>query len=190
VFKNSGGEEVLLDVVVRDKKGHLIKDLKPEDFSVLDNGQKKSIKSFRLVEGKEGVSSTGGRTQLDPLRQIRLVTLIFHGLDQNGRVLCRDAAMTLIKSELGQNVYMSVLSIGHNLQAIQPFTNDRELLKKAIIRATGGANSFADDSAHIVSQLQQMVGPIRWAACPRAAAARAPRARRMDRNRPMRRWRR
>jgi VWFA-related protein len=160
VFKNSGSEEVLLDVVVRDKKGHLIKDLKPEDFSILDNGQKKSIKSFRLVEGKEGVSSTGGRTQLDPLRQIRLVTLIFHGLDQNGRVLCRDAAMTLIKSELGQNVYMSVLSIGHNLQAIQPFTNDRELLKKAIIRATGGANSFADDSAAIVSHLQQMVGPM------------------------------
>jgi VWFA-related protein len=159
VFKSGGGEEVLLDVVVRDKKGHLIKDLKPEDFQIFDNGAKKTVKSFRLVEGTETVSTAGGRTQLDPLRQIRLVTLIFHGLDQNGRVLSRDAAMTLIKSELGQNVYMSVLSIGRNLQAIQTFTNDRELLKKAIIRATGGANDFIDDSAHVVAQLQQLVGP-------------------------------
>ena len=158
VFKNSG-EEVLVDVVVRDKKGRLVKDLKSSDFEILDNGQKKAIKSFRLVEGNESVSN-GGRAQLDPLRQIRLVTLIFHGLDQNGRVLCRDAAMTLIKSELGQNVYMSVLSIGRNLQAIQPFTNDRELLRKAIIRATGGANDFGEDSAHVVTQLQQLVGPF------------------------------
>jgi len=156
----SGGDEVLLDVVVRDKKGRMIKDLKPENFEVMDNGQKKQIKSFRLVEGQDAVNPTGAKMQLDPMRQIRLVTLIFHGLDQNGRILCRDAAMTLIKSELGQNVYMSVLSIGHTLQAIQPFTNDRELLKKAITRATGGANDFADDSAQIVSQLQQAVGPF------------------------------
>ncbi len=99
----------MLDVVVRDKKGKLVKDLKPEDFQVTDNGEKRTIKSFRLVEGSEAVSSSGGRTQLDPLRQIRLVTLIFHGLDQNGRLLSRQAALDLIKSELSQNVFMSVL---------------------------------------------------------------------------------
>ncbi len=159
VFKNSG-EEVLLDVVVRDKKGRLIKDLKPENFQILDNGEARPIKSFRLVEGTDAVNPSGARLQLDPLRQIRLITLIFHGLDQNGRILCRDAAMTLIKSELGQNVYMSVLSIGHTLQAIQPFTNDRELLRKAINRATGGANDFTQDSDQIVAQLQQLVGPF------------------------------
>ncbi len=160
VFKNGGGEEVLLDVVVRDKKGRQINDLKQSDFQVFDNGSQKSIKSFRLVQGTESISSSGAKSQLDPLRQIRLVTLIFHNLDQNGRLLCRDAALTLIKSELGQNVYMSVLSIGHSLQAIQPFTNDRELLKKAINRATGGANDFTQDSAQVVSQLTQLVGPF------------------------------
>jgi len=159
VFRNSG-EEVLVDVTVRDKKGRLIKDLKPENFEIFDNGARKTIKSFRLVEGTDAVNPNGVKMQLDPLRQIRLITLIFHGLDQNGRILCRDAAMTLIKSELGQNVYMSVLSIGHRLQAIQPFTNDRELLRKAINRATGGADDFTGDSAQILSDLQQQVGPF------------------------------
>ncbi len=78
----AGGEEVVVDVVVRDKKGHLIKDLKSDNFRVLDNGQQRPIKTFRLVEGREAVSSSGARTQLDPLRQIRLVTLIYQRLLQ------------------------------------------------------------------------------------------------------------
>ncbi len=73
-------EEVLLDVVVRDKKGHEVKDLKPEDFQVLDYGELKKITSFRLIDGKEAVKPCGARVPLEPLRQARLVTLIFQFL--------------------------------------------------------------------------------------------------------------
>src|ERR1051325_2361092 len=68
-------EEVVLDVVVRDRKGKLIRALGPADFEVLDNGARQSVKSVRLVEGKEAISKAGAAT-LDPLRQIRLVTLV------------------------------------------------------------------------------------------------------------------
>src|SRR5215813_8882493 len=44
-----GTKEVLLDVVVRDKKGHTIKDLQPGDFEVYEDGQRQNVKSFRLV---------------------------------------------------------------------------------------------------------------------------------------------
>ncbi len=156
----AGGEEVEMDVVVRDKKGRLVKDLKPEDFQIFDNGTNRPIKSFRLVDGSEAVSSTGVRTQLDPLRQIRLVTLIFHGLDLNGQQLSRSAALDMIKSELGQNVFVAVMSIDHNLQAIQSFTNNRDLLRKAIDRATSGAHDFSHDTSQMVTQLQNMAGPV------------------------------
>src|SRR5437762_6185963 len=73
----SKSEEVLLDVVVRDKKGHMVNDLKPEDFQILDNGAQKRIVSFRLVQGGQAIASGGARTQLDPMRQVRLVTMIF-----------------------------------------------------------------------------------------------------------------
>ncbi|HLH04533.1 MAG TPA: VWA domain-containing protein [Bryobacteraceae bacterium] len=155
----AGGEEVVLDVVVRDKKNHPLNDLKAQDFEVFDNGAKRPIKSFRLVQGNEAVSAEGTRTPLDPLRQIRLLTLIFDGLDNNGRRLSRDAAMSLVKSELQPNVYISVLAIDQTLEAIQPFTNDRDLLKKAIDRATSGALNFASDTARVRAQLEQMVGP-------------------------------
>jgi VWFA-related protein len=157
----AGGEEVVLDVVVRDKKGHLVRDLKPSDFELTDNGERRTIKSLHLVEGTEAMESTDGtRKQLDPLRQIRLITLIFHGLDQNGRVLARQAALDLLKSELGQNVYMSVLAIDHTLEAIQRFTNDRALLKKAVERATSGAQNYADDTVATMRQLEQITGPV------------------------------
>ncbi|HWY47409.1 MAG TPA: VWA domain-containing protein, partial [Bryobacteraceae bacterium] len=132
----ANAEETVVDVVVRDKKGRLVKDLKESDFTVTDNGQTRPIKSFRIVEGTEAINASGGRTQLDPLRQLRLITLVFQGGDQNAKKLARDAALELIKGELAQNVYISVMAIDHRLQAIQPFTNDRQLLRKAIARAT------------------------------------------------------
>ena len=152
-------EETVLDVVVRDKKGRLVKDLKESDFSVTDNGQTRRIKSFRIVEGTEEVSSSGGRTQLDPLRQLRLITLVFQGGDQNAKKLARDAALELIKGELAQNVYLAVMAIDHRLQAIQPFTNDRQLLRKAIGRATASVNDYTSDTIQVRKDLEQMLGP-------------------------------
>ena len=153
-------EETVLDVVVRDKKGRLVKDLKESDFTVVDNGQARPVKSFRLVEGTEEVNASGGRTQLDPLRQLRLITLVFQGGDQNAKKLARDAALELIKSELAQNVYISVMAIDHKLQAIQPFTNDRALLRKAIARATASVNDYTADTMQVRKDLEQMLGPL------------------------------
>jgi len=42
---------VLLDVVVRDKKGHLVRDLKESEFEVYEDGQKQAISSFRAFDG-------------------------------------------------------------------------------------------------------------------------------------------
>lgn len=155
----AGGEEVVLDVVVRDKKNRAVNSLKAQDFEVFDNGEKRAIKSFRLVQGDEAVNSAGVKTPLDPLRQVRLLTLVFDGLDNEGRRLSRDAGLSLLKTELQPNVYISVMAIDQALEAIQPFTNDRDLLKKAVERATGGAMNFASDTARIREQLQQMLGP-------------------------------
>lgn len=156
----ANAEETVLDVVVRDKKGRLVTDLKESDFTVNDNGQSRPIKSFRIVEGTDAVSASGGRTQLDPLRQLRLITLVFQGGDQNAKKLARDAAMELIKQELAQNVYLSVMAIDHRLQAIQPFTNDRQLLRKAIARATASVNDYTSDTLQVRRDLEQMLGPM------------------------------
>lgn len=155
----TGSEETVLDVVVRDKKGRLVTNLGPGDVTVLDNGEPRSIKSFRIVEGTEAINSSGGRAQLDPLRQFRLITLVFQGGDLNAKRLGKDAALELIKGELAQNVYVSVMAIDHKLQAIQPFTNDRDLLKKAILRATATGSDYTNDTVRVRQELETMLGP-------------------------------
>src|SRR5215468_7838940 len=39
-------ELVLVNVVARDKKGNLVRDLKQQDFTVLEDGQKQQVSSF------------------------------------------------------------------------------------------------------------------------------------------------
>ncbi len=165
----AGSEEVLLDLVVRDKKGQPVKDLKAADIEVYDNGKRRTITSFRLIEGGSELSAGNGvagaspetKKQLDPLRQVRLITLMFSNVgDVNGRRLCRTAALDLLKNELPQNVFMSVLVLDKSVQGLQAFTNDRELLRKAVERATGGSfTQFYADSQQVQAQLQQLLGP-------------------------------
>src|SRR5437762_1846574 len=153
-------EEVLLDVVVRDKKGRPVNNLKPADFQIFDKGEAKKIIAFRLGQGGEAVAEGGSRTQLDPLRQIRLVTMIFQCGSNDARRLVRDAAVGLLKGELPQNVYMAVMTIDRKLEVLQSFTNDPVLLRKAIDRVTRSENTdFSSDTAMVQKQLEQMVGP-------------------------------
>lgn len=161
----AGTEEVMIDVVVRDKKGKLLNDLKPTDFTVSDNGEQRPIKSFRFIDGTEAITAAGAGAsaatapkQLDPLRQLRLITLVFQGIDSNSAKLAREAATQLLKTELAQNVYISVMFIDFKLEAIQAFTNDRDLLKRAIDVATTPMNNHVTDNNRVRQQIAALVG--------------------------------
>src|SRR5271165_4809191 len=137
-------DEVLLDIIVRDKKGKPITDLKPGEITVTDNGAKQTILSFRQVRGTEAVSAEGAAMPLDPLRQIRLVTLAFESMSATApdqRKLARSAAIDLVKGDQGTNVFYSVVAIDTRLLVLQQFTKDHDALIKAIERATEGVTA-------------------------------------------------
>jgi VWFA-related protein len=153
--------EVVLDLIVRDKKGKPVTDLKPEEISVLDNGAKQTLTSFRLVSGSEAVTSSGAKSALDPLRQIRVVTLAFSALAEvDQRKMARTAAIDLIKGDQGGNVYYAVVVINTQLYVLQQFTRDKAVLTKAIERATGGLTStgFSSESDAIQAELRRNLG--------------------------------
>ncbi len=134
-------EEVVLDVIVRDKKGKPVADLRQNQITVIDNGVKQNITSFRLVRGSDAVSAEGTTTKLDPLRQLRLVTLAFEALNEpDQRKTARTAALDLVKGEQGTNVYYSVVMINTRLLVLQPFTKDKTALNAAIEKATMGTS--------------------------------------------------
>src|SRR5579864_7056222 len=82
----STSQEVVLDMVFRDKKGRTIRDLKPEEIHISEDGLDQKLTSFRLVEGKAPAAAAAqSQLTLDPMREIRLVTLVFEGLDPEGK---------------------------------------------------------------------------------------------------------
>jgi len=154
-------EEVLLDVIVRDKKGKPITDLKPDELTVLDNGVPQTLSGFRLVRGAEAITQTGATTPLDPLRVLRLVTLAFEPLGEiDQRKMARSAAIDLINGEQGTNVYYSVVVINTRLLVLQEFTKDKEALTRAIERATSGyaGPKLMSESDSIQAELRRQLG--------------------------------
>ena len=151
-------DEVLLDLIVRDKKGKPVTDLKPDDLTVLDNGVKQTLTSFRLVSGAEAIGANGAKTALDPLRQVRLVTLAFEAMNEaDQRKLARSAALDLIKGSQGTNAFYAVVVISTQLMVLQQFTTDKDALTKAIEHATGGLGGpgMASESDAILAELKR-----------------------------------
>jgi VWFA-related protein len=149
-------DEVVLDVIVRDKKGKPIKDLTAGEVQVLDNGVRQKITGFRLVEGQEAIDK-GQKVALDPMRQLRLVTLCFERLDEDPRRIARQGALDLIKDP-APNVYYSVVTIDTQLFGLQGFTRDREALKAAIEKATSGKYAiFASEAARVRTELDRTI---------------------------------
>jgi VWFA-related protein len=151
-------DEVVLDFIARDKKGKPVTDLKAEDLTVSDNGAKEEPTSFRLVQGAEAIGQGGTTTKLDPLRQLRLVTLAFEALgDPTQRKTARTGALDLVKGEQGANVFYSVVVIDTRLMVLQPFTSDKDALVKAINDATSGYSSqkLLPESDKIKSDLKR-----------------------------------
>src|ERR1017187_8594307 len=151
-------DEVVLDFIARDKKGKPVTDLKQEDLAVSDNGAKQQPTSFRLVQGAEAISQGGTTTKLDPLRQLRLVTLAFEAMGEaSQRKTARTAAIDLVKGEQGANVFYSVVVIDTRLLVLQQFTADKDALVKAINDATSGysATKLLPESDRIKSDLKR-----------------------------------
>jgi VWFA-related protein len=140
-------QEILLDMVVRDKKGRFVLDLKPEEVTVFEDGVQQKITGFRLMDrgALPAPPEGGGATPPDPFRHINLVTLVFErvGGDPEPRKLAREAALQFLDSELRDNVYVAVFVFDRRLQLLQSFTNDRKLLREAVEAANSGSfNEF------------------------------------------------
>lgn len=133
-------QEVILDIVFRDKKGKAVRGIKPEEIHITEDGVEQSLASFRLIEGTppakattiSGAPETPGSAVLDPLREIRLITLVFEGLDGDGKRFFRQALKDVLDMAPEQNLYFSVLTVDQKLHVVQPFTSDHAALLKSV----------------------------------------------------------
>jgi len=152
-------ELVLVNVVARDKKGNLVRDLKREDFTVLEDGQKQQVSSFDFenidelalarqnmptATGSEGAvlpSSpvpASAQSALDA-RDRRLILLFFDfsamEVDQIDRTV--DAAKKYVNTRMQTADMIAIVSLSTNMRLDLDFTDD----KSKVLSALGAYNS-------------------------------------------------
>ncbi|MGA2183028.1 MAG: VWA domain-containing protein [Bryobacteraceae bacterium] len=145
--------EVLLDLVVRDKHGKLVKNLKPGDVEIYEDGVRQPIRGFRLVSGPEAappqeapaavvkaepaatqkVSSASG-----PLRTLHLICLVFQNLDANTRKYAVEAVQEFLKEDLPPGTWVAIFNLDSNLTVLHNFTANRDELLRAAKNASSG----------------------------------------------------
>jgi len=159
----AGAQEVLLDMVVRDKRGRIIRDLKAEEVEVLENGVPQKLRAFRLVEGREetrrleaGGAGAAAAQEPDALSNLRLITLIFQSLSLDGKRFLREASQDLLKMANEPNLYFSVYAIDQTLHCLQPFTHNYDLVRKQVDAAQMASyQQLSERSAQMMLELQQ-----------------------------------
>ena len=156
----STAQEVLLDMVFRDKKGRTIRDVRPQEIHVLEDGVEQNLTSFRLVEGNTTKPAAPGTetasVDVDPMREIRLVTLVFEGLDVEEKRFFRQALEDILNTAPEQNLYFSILTVDQKLHVIQPFTADHAALLKSVDRSMMWSFvQYSNQSNEVKQSLQQ-----------------------------------
>ena len=133
--------EVLLDLVVRDKKGKFLEDLRQNEIEVIENGTTQPISSFRLVAA-------------DPANPPGLVTIVFDRIDQQRAQTTRRSAVDFIDTSLPPNVKTRVMVAGTKLFLVENFTTDKAALKRAVDRAMSpSVKSLAERSDQLRKEL-------------------------------------
>jgi VWFA-related protein len=159
-----GTREVLLDFVVRDKHQREVKDIRPEEVEIFEDGVRQKLKGFQYRTGKEAQPAAAGAShdaaqplKLDPLREINLVTMVFAGMSPQSRQQAAAMAHDFLRAEPGPNTWIGVFTLNYRLAAVQTYTVDIQLLHKAVDRAaTGQYQQFAKENLALIQHLNAL----------------------------------
>ena len=163
--------EVRLDVVVKDKKGRPIKDLKPGEFEIFEDGVPQKVESFRFIsreaapaksavkEDQSQPAPTGGEPSkpTPPPRSTPNVTaLVFDRLSPEARALARKAGLAYAQEGMVATGFTGVFGIDQSLHTYQTFTDNALLIKDAVEHATSMATSSSGgDPAKIRASIER-----------------------------------
>ena len=139
---------VEVDAVVTDRQGRLVRDLKKEDFQVLEDGKPQAITNFTMVDipvDKDNRPLFAAspiapdvRTNAKPFDGRVYVMVIDDLHTRFGRSQrVKLAARQFIERRLGANDLMAVVHTAGSSDANQEFTSNRKLLLAAVDRTQG-----------------------------------------------------
>ncbi len=154
----SGAAEVLVDVVVTDRKNRVVTDLTQDDFQVREDEVPQEITSFHLYRGTprtvmpseappqqvvlQEAPATGNQ---EPSLTIFLLDYSTTQFENQLRV--REASTKYIEENLHPNELLAVFVLGSGLRFLTDFTNNKSLLLAALRTTDVSGSALAGDRA-------------------------------------------
>ncbi|HTP86490.1 MAG TPA: VWA domain-containing protein [Bryobacteraceae bacterium] len=143
--------EVSLDLVVRDAKGKVVRNLKPDDVQILENGVEQKIQDLHFVEGRDTTSTPPAGSRVAPLRTSNLVCVVLHNVDLHTRRFANEAVEEFVSKPLPPGTWVGVFNLAGGLSVLQQFTTDPKVVLAASKRAYAGSNPDFASSAALVN---------------------------------------
>jgi len=161
-----------VNVTVRDKSGMFVKDLKAEDFTVLEDGKKQTIISIDAENTDSVVTAETLKTPVlrnltlgpanpppatapavplseNDLKDRRLIVLFFDLGSMQPQEVARAAnsARDYINKQMSPADLVSIVTLSNSLNVAQDFTADKEQLSSLLTSLDTGSNEGLGDAA-------------------------------------------
>lgn len=159
-------ELVLVNVVARDKKGNLIRDLKKGDFTVYEDGQKQQISSFdfenvdQLVTAGAADATTAGSAGTGVLlgkpnepvidardRRLMLLFFDFSAMDPEQIDRAVEAAQKFVSAQMQPADMIAIVSLATDLHVDLDFTSDRDKIQSVLKAYTSSEGQGFDNGS-------------------------------------------
>lgn len=157
-------ELVLVNVSVRDKSGNPVRDLKPEDFTVLEDNKPQKVATFDVentqntpqvpmqqvnllsTPAKKARAATNlpeSGEQDTSIRDRRLIILFFDlsAMQPDEIERSSNAAQDYLNRQMQPADLVSIISLGNTITVNQDFTSDRDKLQKVLQSFNVGAGA-------------------------------------------------
>jgi VWFA-related protein len=161
-------ELVLANVVVRDKKGNLVRDLKKDDFTLLEDGKKQDIRTFDFenvdqleiagaaektvtgetaaTAGPAGVLKKSGAPVMNARdRRVIVMFFDFSAMEPDQIERCVDSAKKYINGQMQPADIVALVSLSTNMRVDLDFTDDKpKILSVLSAYSSGSGEGFAE----------------------------------------------
>lgn len=168
---------VQVDVSVTDRKGNIVRDLKPEDFEIYENGKKQPLSAFSFISNvrerteerpkEPGVAAPVPPSTLRPEQVRRTIALVVDDLSLSfeSTYYTRRALKKFVDEQMQDGDLVAIIRSGAGVGALQQFTSDKRILYAAIDKVkwnpvgNGNIGAFASIDAVPLAPDDEMPAP-------------------------------
>ena len=165
---------IQLDVTVTDKRGRIIRDLRPEEFEIYQNGKKQQVSNISFISSvkEEDKPEKRPETRKDPLaaptpppivraenvRRTLALVIDDLALSFESAYHTRRALRKFVDEEMREGDLAAIIRTGAGVGALQQFTADKRILYAAIERVKwnplgkAGVGAFAPIEPSLLEQ--------------------------------------